>query len=132
MNIEHIAIWTNDLETLKEFYIKYFNASANQKYFNPVKKFSSYFLTFASGARLEIMQMPSICEKAKTDNDSHEQFLGLIHLAFSVGSQQEVDRLTEQLVNDGFTKLDGPRTTGDGYYESCILDPDGNRLEITT
>lgn len=129
MKIEHVAIWAKDLEKLKEFYIKYFSAVANDKYFNPTKDFSSYFLSFDSGARLEVMQMPTI--PVSLDNP-YQQFTGFIHLAFSVGSEEKVDSLTQQLVKDGFELLDGPRTTGDGYYESCILDPEGNRIEITT
>jgi lactoylglutathione lyase len=128
MMIEHIAVWTKDLERLRSFYIEYFGAKSNEKYFNPKKNFSSYFLSFESGARLEIMEMPSVPE---SKDDPHSQFTGLIHLAFSVGTEAKVDELTARLVADGYEKLDGPRTTGDGYYESCVLDPDGNRLEIT-
>ncbi|NOH95859.1 VOC family protein [Vibrio sp. 99-70-13A1] len=128
MKIEHIAIWTNQLETLKDFYIKYFNATANDKYFNPKKKFSSYFLSFESGSRLEIMEMPSI---PKSQDDRYEQFTGFIHMAMSLGSEEAVDELTARLVEDGYEKIDGPRRTGDGYYESCVFDPDGNRLELT-
>ena len=128
MKIEHVAVWAKDLEKLKEFYINYFNATANEKYFNPTKNFSSYFLSFDSGARLEIMHMPTI---PQNKNNPYDQFTGFVHLAFSVGSEEKVDRLTKLLAKDGFDVLDGPRKTGDGYYESCVLDPEGNRIEIT-
>ena len=128
MRIEHLAMWTKELERLKEFYMTYFGAAAGEKYVNPAKQFESYFLAFESGARLEIMQKPTIPD---TLNDPFAQFTGLIHLAFSVGSKEGVDALTAQLKNDGYPVLDGPRHTGDGYYESCVLDPDGYRLEIT-
>lgn len=125
MKIEHIALWTRDLERSKSFYETYFGGQANTKYSNPTKQFESYFLTFTDGARLELMQMPTIA-----DGTSH-QTLGWIHIAMSVGSKAEVDVLTEQLRQDGYTIEGEPRTTGDGYYESVILDPDGNRIEIT-
>lgn len=129
MKIEHIAIWTKDLEQLKEFYEKYFDATSNELYTNQKKEFRSYFLTFDSGARVEIMQRPDIESASK----AHEQeYFGYAHLAISVGSEKKVDELTEILRNDGYPILDGPRQTGDGYYESVISDPDGNRIEITT
>ena len=128
MRIEHLAIWTKDLERLKAFYIHYFGATAGEKYENKHKQFQSYFLTFESGARLELMYRPDIPE---TLNDPVRQFFGLIHVAFSVGSKEQVDALTARLKQDGYPVLDGPRQTGDGYYESCVLDADGNRLEIT-
>ena len=128
MRIEHIAIWTKELERLKQFYMTYFGAQAGEKYVNPNHQFESYFLAFESGARLEIMRMPTVPD---TLNDPMKQFTGFIHLALSVGSKEAVDALTAQLKNDGYAVMDGPRHTGDGYYESCVLDPDGNRLEIT-
>lgn len=128
MQIEHIAIWTHHLEELKVFYETYFAATANNKYVNPTKQFESYFLTFKSGARLELMQMSTI---PATKNSPETQFTGYIHLAFSVGSQVEVDQLTARLQQAGYQVVDGPRRTGDGYYESAVLDPDGNRIEIT-
>lgn len=128
MNIEHVAIWAQELETLKTFYETYFGASANQKYTNQSKRFSSYFLTFSTGARLELMQMPSV---PTSKDDPYTQSTGLIHLAFSVGSAEKVDALTTRLAQDGYTILDGPRHTGDGYYESTVLDPEQNRIEIT-
>jgi lactoylglutathione lyase len=129
MRIEHIAIWTHDLERLRGFYETYFAGRANAKYINPRKQFESYFLTFADGARLEIMQTPTV--PPFTTNDVEQQFTGYIHVAFSVGSREAVDALTHRLRHDGYRILDGPRTTGDGYYESTTLDPDGNRVEIT-
>ena len=128
MHIEHLAIWTRNLEGLRAFYETYFGAKIGNKYTNPQKGFSSYFLSFESGARLEIMQKDSI---PQTKNDPLEQFTGLIHFAVSTGSEQAVDKLTAQLRTDGFQIIDGPRRTGDGYYESIVLDPDGNRIEIT-
>lgn len=128
MKIEHIAIWTKDLERLKKFYEKYFKASSNELYTNQKKKFNSYFLTFDSGIRLEIMQRPDI-ESAK--KSPGKEYYGYAHLAISAGSEEKVNELTEILRNDGFPILDGPRRTGDGYYESVISDPDGNRIEIT-
>lgn len=128
MKIEHVAIWTYDLERLRQFYETYFGGTAGAKYHNPRTDFQSYFLTFESGARLEIMQMPNIPASL---NDVQKQFTGLIHLAFSVGLEEGVNQLTERLQANGFAILDGPRRTGDGYYESVTLDPDGNRIEIT-
>ena len=128
MKIEHIAIWARDMERLKGFYETYFGAKPNTKYVNRQKKFSSYFLTFDAGARLEIMAMPSVPD---SQNDPYKQFTGLIHLAISVGSKENVDSLTARLSADGYEILDGPRTTGDGYYESVVLDPENNRIEIT-
>ena len=129
MKIEHLAIWVTDLETMRAFYEKYFGATANQKYENKTKNFSSYFLTFANGGcRLELMHKPEIRALAPSTN---AQRLGLIHLAISVGSKQKVDELTEQLRQDGYTITSEPRTTGDGYYESVCLDPEQNLIEIT-
>jgi len=128
VKIEHIALWTNDLERSRQFYETYFGARAGEKYSNPKKGFESYFLAFSSGARLEIMRIPGI---STAHADSHQQFSGWVHVAFSVGSESEVDALTARLAGDGFQALDGPRRTGDGYYESVVLDPDGNRVEIT-
>lgn len=127
MKIDHVAIWTYDLEGLHNFYIHYFDASSSSGYYNHSKEFRSYFLTFDSGCRLEIMERPNI---PKTKNDPLRQFTGFIHLAFNLGSKENVDRLTETLRADGFKVVSEPRTTGDGYYESVVLDPDGNRIEI--
>jgi lactoylglutathione lyase len=130
MTLEHVAIWTTDLEGLKDFYVKYFGATPNEKYTNEKKQFQSYFLSFASGARLEIMQMPNI--PANANDTVIKQHQGIIHLAFGVNSLEEVDAKAKELAADGFSILSGPRTTGDGYYEFETLDPDNNRLEVTT
>jgi len=130
MMLEHVAIWTDNLEELKRYYIKYFGATANEKYTNEESQFQSYFLTFESGARLEIMMRPGIPEN-KNDRVS-AQHTGIIHLAFGVISMRDVDEKAKQLQSDGFKILRGPRRTGDGYYEFETLDPDDNRLEVTT
>ena len=130
ITLEHVAIWTNDLEKLKDYYIQFFDAVANEKYTNPLKQFESYFLSFASGARLELMKKPDI---PANKNDSLEaQHLGIIHLAFGVATMQEVDAKATALLSAGYPILSGPRKTGDGYYEFETLDPDNNRLEVTT
>ena len=128
MRIEHIAIWTYNLERLKTFYEKFFGATAGLKYVNPIKKYSSYFLSFSDGCRLEIMEMPGI---KSTPNTQEHQHTGLIHFAVSVGDKSSVDKLTEILRAENCIVAGEPRTTGDGYYESVVLDPDGNRIEIT-
>ncbi|MEA5457563.1 VOC family protein [Arcicella sp. LKC2W] len=128
MQIEHIAIWTKQLEILKDFYVKYFKASANEKYHNPKKSFSSYFLSFENGCRLELMEKEGIPANI---NNIYDEYTGLIHFAISVGSKEKVNEITEIFRNDGFEIIGEPRTTGDGYYESVILDPDKNRIEIT-
>ncbi len=128
MHIEHIAIWANQLEILKDFYVKYFNAKANNRYHNPNKAFYSYFLSFETGSRLELMQKPNIPAKSEFDM---QEWLGFTHLAFRVSNEQQVDELTEQLRLDGIRIIGEPRRTGDGYYESVVLDPEGNRIEIT-
>ncbi|MCL2698213.1 MAG: VOC family protein [Oscillospiraceae bacterium] len=125
MIIEHIAVYTSDLERSKEFYQKYFNAESNEKYRNK-SGFSSYFLTFSSGARLEIMSHTKLASREVLDKVN-----GINHLAFSVGDKDGVITLTERIINDGYTLLSPPRKTGDGYFESCVADPDGNRIEIT-
>ena len=127
MKIEHIAIWTMDLERLKEFYVKYFGAQANTIYTNNKIGFKSYFLSFEEGSRLEIMQMPTINEQ----KNSEIEVVGLAHFAINVGSKKEVESLTKRLRDEGYEVLSEPRTTGDGYFESVISDPDGNRVEIT-
>jgi lactoylglutathione lyase len=128
IKIDHLAIWCGDLEKLKDFYINYFSATAGEKYFNPVKKFESYFLTFSEGCRLELMRKPDIPD---SKNDIIRQFRGLIHFAITLGSKEAVDALTNTLRGDGYTIVGEPRTTGDGYYEAVVLDPEGNRVEIT-
>jgi glyoxalase family protein len=127
MKIDHVAIYVNNLEKTKEFYVKYFQAKANEKYHNKNTGLQTYFLSFPdSETRLEIMTRPEL--SARKDRVMNE---GFIHLAFSVGSKEKVDELTEGLVKDGFRCLSGPRTTGDGYYESVVEDCEGNLLEIT-
>lgn len=128
MHIEHVAMWAKDLERLKTFYEHYFEAQAGAKYTNATKHFTSYFLTFASGACLELMHMPTV---PLSKDDVDQQFTGLIHLAFSTGSVERVNTLTEQLRADGYRIVGEPRWTGDGYYESVVLDPEDNRIEIT-
>ena len=126
MRIEHIALYVNDLETAREFYIRYFGAECGERYHNPKTGFQSYFLHFAGEARLELMTAPEMEDVPKT-----ERRTGYSHLAFSMGSRQAVDEWTERLRMDGYPVISGPRVTGDGYYESCILDPEGNQIEIT-
>ena len=192
MKIEHVAIWVRDIDKVGEFYRKYFGGVVHPIYRNPAKQFTSRFITFDDGARLEIMHRPDICVernvgtvtslKSDTHRSANEkmraffrfltsavfhvkqlqteeaaehsftdisevqqvgsegantiakpdtQHLGFTHLSFSVGSKEEVDRLTQQMSSDGISIVGQPRTTGDGYYESVVLDPEGNRIEIT-
>jgi len=128
MKIEHVAIWAVDLEALRAFYEKYFDARSNAKYQNERRRFTSYFLTFPGGGRLELMHQPDI--QRITDPASSEEFVGYAHLGVEVGSRAAVDALTKRLQGDGFRLLDGPRLTGDGYYESMVADPEGNRIVI--
>lgn len=128
MKIEHIAFWVNDLEKMKNFYQTYFGGKPNEKYHNPKKNFTSYFITFEGGARLELMNKPGIDQNA---NEFSNQKIGITHLAFSVGSVEKVNELTEKLRSDGLEIVGEPRTTGDGYFESVILDPEKNIIEIT-
>lgn len=116
------------MERLADFYVKYFSAIKGNLYTNPANGFTSRFLTFQSGARLEIMRMDSVPD---TKNDPRAQFTGIIHIAISIGSAEAVDALTARLKADDYEVCGEPRRTGDGYYESCVLDPDGNRVEIT-
>lgn len=126
MKIEHVAMYVNDLETTKDFFVKYLGGRANEIYHNKKTDLRSYFISFEDGARLEIMNKPQMEDANKYFNRT-----GYIHLAFSVGSKEKVDGLTDLLRNDGYEVLSGPRTTGDGYYESCILGIEGNQIEIT-
>jgi lactoylglutathione lyase len=128
--IEHVAIWTKQLEQLKEFYTKYFRGVANLKYVNEAKHFESYFISFDSGARLELMSKPGI--PANANDTINLQYQGIIHLAFGVDSMKEVNEKAAEMKKDGYTILSGPRKTGDGYYEFETLDPDNNRIEVTT
>ena len=127
MKIEHLAIWVKDLEKMKDFYTRFFNMNCNDKYVNETKGFSSYFLSFEGGARIEIMARPDISEQAAMAGT----FFGLTHFAISVGSRERVDELTEAIRSVGYEITGEPRTTGDGYYESVITDPEGNLVEIT-
>ena len=126
VKIEHIALYVNDLEAAKDFFVRYFDAVPNAGYHNPRTDFRSYFLTFADGARLELMNKPGMSDEPKPAART-----GYAHIAFSVGSQEKVDALTARLKADGCEVLSGPRTTGDGYYESCVLAVEGNQIEIT-
>lgn len=131
MKLEHIAVWTYQLETMRSFYETYFGAHANSKYVSQKEfdsVFESYFLTFGGGARLEIMTRTGI---PRGDNGDGREWTGLTHIAFSVGTAEELDRLYTRLKDDGVRIAGQPRMTGDGYYEACVLDPDGNRVEIT-
>jgi lactoylglutathione lyase len=124
MHIDHIAIWTSDLETVKDFYLKYFKCKAGKKYINPVKRFSSYFITFEEGSRIELMKREDI----KTGRAG--ETLGLAHVSINAGSRENVDKLTAKIERDGHTIAGRPRVTGDGYYESVVLDPEGNVVEL--
>ena len=126
MRIEHIAMYVNNLESARDFFVKYLGGVSNDGYHNKTTGFRSFFISFGDGARLELMNKPDMDDTEKTVNRT-----GYVHLAFSVGSKEEVNRLTELLKNDGFEVLSGPRTTGDGYYESCIVGIEGNQIEIT-
>lgn len=126
MRIEHVAAYFVDLERAKEFFVTYFGGVPNEMYHNERTGFRSYFLTFEDGARLEIMNKEDLGER-----DEALVRPGLIHMAFSVGSRERVDELTGRLRDDGYQVASGPRTTGDGYYESCVLDFEGNQIEIT-
>lgn len=126
MEIDHIAMYVNDLEGARAFFCKYFDAVSNAGYHNPVRDFRSYFLTFSNGARLELMHKPGLADEPKSPDRT-----GLIHLAMRTGSRERVDELTRQLEADGYPVLSGPRTTGDGYYESCVQGFEGNLIEIT-
>ncbi len=127
MRITHIAIWTRDLEGMRNFYLHYFDASASEGYYNHSRDFKSYMISFFGECQLELMQMPGI---PVSKNDPRKQATGIIHFAISVGSKQKVEALTKLIRDDGFIVLSDPRMTGDGFYESVILDPEGNRIEI--
>ncbi len=126
MKIEHIAIWVSKLNEMMDFYIKYFNGKAGEIYSNPQKHFTSCFISFDGGCRLELMNRTDIVNKLEC-----KDVMGITHLAISAGSKEKVNQLTEQLRIDGFTIISEPRTTGDGYYESVVLDPERNLIEIT-
>ena len=126
MKIEHVAMYVNDLQKAKLFFEKYLPAKSNEGYHNVKTDFRSYFLSFDDGARLEIMNKPIMADLDKDLNRT-----GFIHVAFSVGSKEKVDSLTSELKKDGYEVVSGPRTTGDGYYESCVVVFEGNQIEIT-
>lgn len=125
MRIEHIAMYVVDLERTKDFFVKYFNAVPNNMYHNKKTDFRSYFLSFDEGTRLEIMNKPQVSNIKDTNRT------GYAHIAFSLGSAENVDRLTAELKADGYNVVSEPRTTGDRYYESCIVDLEGNQIELT-
>ncbi|MBK1896669.1 VOC family protein [Chryseobacterium paridis] len=128
MKFDHFALWCNNIELMRNFYTAYFEMESNKGYENPVKQFASYFLSFKnnSSARLELMKRPDIAE-----NNNRGLTMGYAHLAISVGDKNKVDELTNRLRNDGYCIVGEPRTTGDGYYESIVEDPEGNWIEIT-
>lgn len=127
MKIEHIAIYAENIELLREFYMKYFNLGCGEKYVNPKRNFTSYFLSFGEGkTRIELMNIPDMASPSSRGN-----LKGLAHIAISLGEKEKVNKLTEILRKDGYTIASEPRTSGDGYYESAILDPEGNYVEIT-
>ncbi len=126
ITIDHVALYVKNLEEAKRFYEHYFGATSNELYHNIQRGFQSYFLSFGDGARLELMTLGELEEKS-----AQHARTGFIHLALSVGSEQRVDEITERLRADGYEVFSQPRRTGDGYYESCVLDPEGNLVEIT-
>jgi lactoylglutathione lyase len=128
MKLDHVAIWTVDIELMRTFYEKYFEARSNRKYENRGKRFTSYFLTFPGGGRLELMHRPDV--ERSPGSEGFSEFIGYAHLGVELGSRADVDALTRRLQGDGFALLDGPRLTGDGYYESMVADPEGNRIVI--
>lgn len=128
MHLDHLALWTADLERARRFYELYFAARPGAPYHNPRTQLRTYFLSFAHGARLELMQRPDVDARAAAPE---AEALGLAHFALSLGSEPAVDALTARLQSDGHRVLSAPRRTGDGYYESVVLDPDGNRIELT-
>lgn len=127
ITLSHAALYAIDLQSLRDFYIRWFGATSNDGYHNPNTGLRTYFLTFSGGAQLEIMQKPGLTAATP---DPHAEHLGYTHIAFTLGSRENVDTLTADLQQAGHTVLSAPRTTGDGHYESCILDPEGNRIEL--
>ncbi len=126
MKVEHIALYVRDLEEAREFFTRFFGAEAGGEYHNPRTGLKTCFLSFGDGARIEIMNRPEM-----EDEEKGLMRTGYIHLAFSAGSREAVDRLTEELAGAGYEVLSGPRVTGDGYYESCVLGFEDNQIEIT-
>ncbi len=125
MKLDHIALYVDDLEAMKSFYTRHFGATANDQYHNPHTGLRTYFLSFEGGVRLEIMQRPEVSPRASSGNT-----LGYTHISFKLGSQEQVDQLTTRLQEVGCPLLNGPRVTGDGYYESVLTDPEGNQIEL--
>ena len=125
MMIEHVALYTLDLERMRTFYETYFDGTTGKQYHNPETGLQTYFISFADGTRLELMTRPGLEECGRS-----RLWTGWTHLAFKAGTRENVDALTERLRADGYEVTGGPRVTGDGYYESCVLDPDGNTVEI--
>ena len=125
MGIEHVALYVNDVEAARDFFVKYLGGASNALYRNPNTGFQSYFITFDGGARIEVMSKPGV-----EDMDKPER-TGYAHVAFSLGSRERVDALTARLAADGFAVISGPRVTGDGCYESCVVAIEGNRIELT-
>ena len=126
MKIEHIAIYVNDLEAARDFFVRFLGGKSNNGYHNPRTDFRSYFISFDEGTRLELMTKPGMVDQEKSLNRT-----GYAHIALSVGSKERVDELTEELRTAGYEVISGPRTTGDGYYESCVLVIEGNQIELT-
>ena len=126
MKIEHVALYVNDLEKARDFFVNYLNGHSNDGYHNKNTDFRSYFISFDDGARLEVMNKPEMADAPKPLNRT-----GYVHIAFSVGSKEAVNELTGRLKDNGYEVVSGPRTTGDGYYESCIVAVEGNQIEIT-
>lgn len=126
MKIDHIAMYVNNIENARDFFVKYLGATSNDGYHNKTTDFRSYFLSFDEGARIEVMNRPGM-----EDAEKELARTGYIHIAFNVGSKEKVDELTARLKMDGYEVISGPRTTGDGYYESCIIAIEGNQIEIT-
>ena len=126
MKINHVALYVTDLESARDFFVKYLGGRSSDVYHNPRTHFRSYFLSFGDGARLELMTRPEI-----EDSEKPPMRAGYVHVSFSLGSREAVDALTQRLREDGYRLLDGPRTTGDGYYESCVVGIEGNLVELT-
>ena len=126
MVIEHAAIYVNDLENARDFFAKYLGGRSNDGYHNKITGFRSYFISFDDGARLEVMNKPGLADPEKSPERT-----GYSHIAFSVGSKEKVDEITARLKSDGYEIASGPRTTGDGYYESCVVAFEGNLIELT-
>lgn len=127
MRIEHIALWTDDIEKMCRFYLSYFDTVCSGKYVNPHKKYTSRFISFRDGgARIELMHRPDISGA----NGNRGMTKGLAHISVCVGGKEAVVRLTERMRNDNYRIISEPRTTGDGYYESVVADPEGNYIEL--